>query len=132
MANSNAPNRPLVSVAISPQSLADLKILQQALHNLAQEDPTIRVETAPADGHAIVSGMGELHLEIFCGRILREYSVLLSVGPPAVIYLETIRQKSEAEGKYIRIISGIGNFAHVKLRIEPQTRASDTSSSTKL
>jgi elongation factor G len=106
-------------VAISPKAIDDRERLQRALKDLALEDRTIRTETDLNKGSTIVSGMSELHLEIICKRILREYKLQVNVGKPRIIYLETIRKKSEAEGKYIRVVSGKGNYGHVKLRLEP-------------
>ena len=86
---------------------------------LAQEDPTFKVHTDPDSGQTIISGMGELHLEIIVDRMMREYKVEANVGKPQVAYRETIRKKAEAEGKYIRQTGGSGNYGHVKIRVEP-------------
>jgi elongation factor G len=90
-----------------------------ALAKLAQEDPTFRVHTDPDSGQTIISGMGELHLEIIVDRMMREYKVEANVGKPQVAYRETIRSNSEAEGKYIRQTGGSGNYGHAKIRISP-------------
>jgi len=91
-----------------------------ALGRLAQEDPTFKVHTDPDSGQTIISGMGELHLEIIVDRMMREYKVEANVGKPQVAYRETIRKKTEAEGKYIRQTGGKGQYGHVRLRLEPQ------------
>jgi elongation factor G len=80
----------------------------------------MKVEEGPTDGETVISGMGELHLESICDRISREYKIQLDVGEPKVIYLETIRKHAEAEGKYIRQVGGRGQYAHLKLRLEPR------------
>ena len=90
-----------------------------ALAKLAQEDPTFKVHTDPDSGQTIISGMGELHLEIIVDRMMREYKVEANVGKPQVAYRETIRKTAEAEGKYIRQTGGSGNYGHVKIRVEP-------------
>ncbi len=91
----------------------------QALAKLAQEDPTFRVQTDIETGQTIISGMGELHLEILVDRMMREFGVEANVGKPQVAYRETIRAKAEAEGKYIRQTGGRGQYGHVKIAIEP-------------
>src|SRR6266566_2697636 len=91
-----------------------------ALSKLAQEDPTFKVHTDPDSGQTIISGMGELHLEIIVDRMMREFSVEANVGKPQVAYRETIRKHAEAEGKYIRQTGGRGQYGHVKIRLEPQ------------
>src|SRR5437879_11155398 len=91
-----------------------------ALSKLAQEDPTFRSHTDPDSGQTIISGMGELHLEIIVDRMMREFSVEANVGKPQVAYRETIRKHAEAEGKYIRQTGGRGQYGHVKIRLEPQ------------
>lgn len=124
MNESNAHNRPIVSVAINPKAVNDRQDLQRALSDLAQQDPTIRIKMESTDGKTILSGMGELHLEVICERILHEYKVQVDIGKPCVIYLETIREKSEAEGKYIRALSRHCMYGYVKLRIEPKEAGS--------
>src|SRR6184192_4158953 len=93
-----------------------------ALAKLAQEDPTFKVHTDPDSGQTIISGMGELHLEIIVDRMMREFSVEANVGKPQVAYRETIRKHAQAEGKYIRQTGGSGQYGHVKLRIEPNEK----------
>jgi elongation factor G len=90
-----------------------------ALHKLAQEDPTFRVHTDEDSSQTIISGMGELHLEIIVDRMMREFNVQANVGKPQVAYRETVRKNSEAEGKYIRQTGGSGQYGHVKLRLSP-------------
>jgi elongation factor G len=124
VSESNAQSRPVISVAIRPRNGVDRENLQQALHDLTHEDPRMRIETEPTEGEIIVSGMGELHLEIICERILREYKIQLDVGKPRIIYLETIRKHAEAEGKYVRQTGGRGQYAHVKVRLEPREAGS--------
>ena len=89
-----------------------------ALAKLAQEDPTFKVHTDPESGQTIISGMGELHLEIIVDRMMREFKVEANVGKPQVAYRETIRRQSEAEGKYIRQTGGRGQYGHAKIRLE--------------
>jgi len=110
---------PVISVAVEPKTKADQEKMGMALGKLAQEDPTFKVHTDPDSGQTIISGMGELHLEIIIDRMMREYKVEANVGKPQVAYRETIRRKSEAEGKYIRQTGGRGQYGHAKIRIEP-------------
>jgi elongation factor G len=110
---------PVISVAVEPKTKADQEKMGMALSKLAQEDPTFKVHTDPDSGQTIISGMGELHLEIIIDRMMREYKVEANVGKPQVAYRETIRRKSEAEGKYIRQTGGRGQYGHAKIRIEP-------------
>jgi len=111
---------PVISVAVEPKTKADQEKMGMALAKLAQEDPTFKVHTDPDSGQTIISGMGELHLEIIIDRMMREYKVEANIGKPQVAYRETIRKKSEAEGKYIRQTGGRGQYGHVKIRVEPQ------------
>jgi elongation factor G len=111
---------PVISVAVEPKTKADQEKMGMALSKLAQEDPTFKVHTDPDSGQTIISGMGELHLEIIVDRMMREYKVEANVGKPQVAYRETIRRKSEAEGKYIRQTGGRGQYGHAKIRLEPQ------------
>ncbi len=111
---------PVISVAVEPKTKADQEKMGMALSRLAQEDPTFKVHTDPDSGQTIISGMGELHLEIIVDRMMREYKVEAGVGKPQVAYRETIRKKSEAEGKYIRQTGGKGQYGHAKIRLEPQ------------
>jgi elongation factor G len=114
--------QPVISVAVEPKTKSDQEKMGVALSRLAQEDPTFKVNTDPDSGQTIISGMGELHLEILVDRMKREYKVEANVGKPQVAYRETIRRKSEAEGKYIRQTGGSGQYGHVKLRIEPNEK----------
>ncbi len=111
---------PVISVAVEPKTKADQEKMGMALGRLAQEDPTFKVHTDPDSGQTIISGMGELHLEIIVDRMMREYKVEANVGKPQVAYRETIRKKAEAEGKYIRQTGGRGQYGHAKIRLEPQ------------
>jgi elongation factor G len=110
---------PVISMAIEPKTKQDQEKLGVSLQRLAQEDPSFRVSTDPETGETIISGMGELHLEIIVDRMLREFKVEANVGKPQVAYKETIREKAEAEGKYIRQTGGRGQYGHVYLELEP-------------
>ena len=110
---------PVISVAIEPKTKADQEKMSQALGKLTQEDPTFKVNTDPDTGQTIISGMGELHLEILVDRMMREFSVGASVGRPQVAYRETILKSAEGEGKYIRQTGGRGQYGHVNLRVDP-------------
>ena len=110
---------PVISVAVEPKTKGDQEKMGVALSKLANEDPTFKVHTDPDSGQTIISGMGELHLEIIVDRMMREFSVQANVGKPQVAYRETIRKASEAEGKFIRQTGGRGQYGHVKIRIEP-------------
>jgi elongation factor G len=110
---------PVISVAIEPKTKADQDKMGTALSRLAEEDPTFRMHTDPETGQTIISGMGELHLEIIVDRLLREFKVQANVGRPQVAYKETIRTAAEAEGKFIRQTGGRGQYGHVWLRVEP-------------
>jgi elongation factor G len=111
---------PVISVAVEPKTKADQEKMGMALAKLAQEDPTFKVHTDPDSGQTIISGMGELHLEIIVDRMMREYKVEANVGKPQVAYRETIRKHSEAEGKYIRQTGGKGQYGHAKVYLDPQ------------
>jgi elongation factor G len=111
---------PVISVAVEPKTKADQEKMGMALAKLAQEDPTFKVHTDPDSGQTIISGMGELHLEIIVDRMMREYKVEANVGKPQVAYRETIRKHSEAEGKYIRQTGGRGQYGHAKIKLDPQ------------
>jgi len=111
---------PVISIAIEPKSKADQEKLGLSLQKLATEDPSFRVRTDQETGQTIISGMGELHLEIIVDRLLREFSVGANVGKPQVAYKETIRKMAEQEGKFIRQTGGRGQYGHVFLRVEPQ------------
>jgi len=110
---------PVVSVAISPKTQADLERLGDSLNKLSEEDPTFRITKNRETGETIISGMGELHLEIIIDRLLREFNVQAHVGKPQVAYKETITTSAEAEGKFIKQTGGRGQYGHVKLMIEP-------------
>jgi elongation factor G len=111
----------VISVAIEPKTKADQEKMGVALSRLADEDPTFKVRTDDESGQTIISGMGELHLEILVDRMRREHKVEANVGEPKVAFRETIRKSAEAEGKYIKQTGGSGNYGHCKLRIEPNT-----------
>jgi len=111
---------PVISVVIEPKTKGDQEKLGVALGKLTQEDPTFKVFTDPDTGQTIISGMGELHLEIVVDRLLREFNVAASVGKPQVAYRETIRRKAEAEGRYIRQTGGRGQYGHVWLEVSPK------------
>jgi elongation factor G len=111
---------PVISVAIEPKTKADQERLGLSLQKLMQEDPSFRVMTDQETGQTIISGMGELHLEIIVDRLLREFKVDANVGKPQVAYRETIKKKVTAEGKYIRQTGGRGQYGHVVLELEPQ------------
>jgi elongation factor G len=110
---------PVISVAIEPKTKADQERLGQSLGKLTQEDPSFRVTTNEETGQTIISGMGELHLEIIVDRLLREFKVGANVGKPQVAYRETIRNASKAEGKFVRQSGGRGQFGHVYIELEP-------------
>ncbi|MBI4513222.1 MAG: elongation factor G [Gemmatimonadetes bacterium] len=111
---------PVISVAIEPKTKADQDKLSQALQKLADEDPTFRVHSDPETGQTIISGMGELHLEIIVDRLRREFNVNANVGQPQVAYRETIRKRVEnVEGKFIRQTGGRGQYGHVVIHAEP-------------
>ena len=111
---------PVISIAVEPKSQADQEKMGLALGKLAAEDPSFKVKTDDETGQTIISGMGELHLDIIVDRMKREFKVECNVGKPQVAYRETIRSKVEAEGKFVRQSGGRGQFGHVWLRIEPQ------------
>ena len=111
---------PVIHVAVEPKTKADQEKMGIALGRLAQEDPTFKVHTDPDSGQTIISGMGELHLEIIVDRMMREYKVEANVGKPQVAYRETIRRHAEAEGKYIRQTGGRGQYGHAKIYLDPQ------------
>jgi len=111
---------PVISVAVEPRTKSDQEKMGVALSKLAQEDPSFRVRTDEESGQTIISGMGELHLEIIVDRMKREFNVEANVGAPQVSYRETIRSKVEQEGRFVRQSGGRGQFGHVYLRLEPQ------------
>jgi elongation factor G len=110
---------PVIFVAIEPKTKADQEKLGVALGRLAEEDPTFRIKGDPDTGQTIISGMGELHLEIIVDRLLREFRVEANVGKPQVAYKETIKGTAEAEGKFIRQTGGRGQYGHVWITVEP-------------
>jgi elongation factor G len=111
---------PVISVAVEPKTKSDQEKMGQALGKLAHEDPSFRVSTDFESGQTIISGMGELHLEIIVDRLKREFKVEANVGKPQVAYRETIRKAVDQEGKFVRQSGGRGQFGHVYLKIEPQ------------
>ena len=112
------PN-PVLSLAIEPKTKADQQKIGMALTKLSQEDPTFRVESDSETGQTILSGMGELHLEILVDRLLREFQVSADIGRPQVAYRETIRRASEGEGRFVRQTGGRGQYGHCRIRVEP-------------
>jgi elongation factor G len=110
---------PVISVAIEPKTKADQERMGMALGKLAQEDPTFRIHTDPDTSQTIISGMGELHLEILVDRMVREFNVEANVGKPQVSFKETIRSKAESEYRHVKQTGGRGQYAHVKLSVEP-------------
>ncbi len=115
------PN-PVISVSVEPRTKSDQDKLGTALGKLAQEDPTFKVHVDPDTGQTLISGMGELHLEIIVDRLIREFNVGANVSTPQVAYRECITRPAQAEGKYIRQTGGHGQYGHVKLEIEPLER----------
>lgn len=111
---------PVISIAIEPKTKADQEKLGISLQKLASEDPSFRVKTDEETGQTIISGMGELHLEIIVDRLLREFKVEANVGKPQVAYRETISKKVKVEGKFVRQSGGRGQYGHVWLEVEPQ------------
>jgi len=113
---------PVISVAVEPKTLADQEKMSTALGRLAKEDPSFRVNMDEDSGQTIISGMGELHLDIIVDRMKREFNVAANVGNPQVSYRETITKAVEAEGKFVRQTGGTGQYGHVKLKLEPRAR----------
>ena len=111
--------KPVISVAIEAESKADQENLTEALIKLSDEDPTFTVKTDEETGQTVISGMGELHLEILVDRLKREFKVHANVGKPQVAYKETITQQSEADGKFVRQSGGRGQYGHVKITVAP-------------
>ena len=116
---------PVISLAVEPKTKADQEKMSIALGRLAKEDPSFRVHTDEESGQTIISGMGELHLEILVDRMKREFNVEANIGAPQVAYRETIRNTVEQEGKFVRQTGGRGKFGHVWLRLEPLDPAGD-------
>lgn len=110
---------PVISVAVEPKTKQDMEKLSKALQSLSEEDPTFRVMVDPETNQTVISGMGELHLEILVDRMLREFKVEANVGAPQVAYRETIRKPVRAEGKFIRQSGGKGQYGHVVIELEP-------------
>ncbi|HTQ54313.1 MAG TPA: elongation factor G [Bryobacteraceae bacterium] len=110
---------PVIQLAVEPKTKADQEKLGMAIQKLAQEDPTFRVATDPETGQTILSGMGELHLEIIVDRMMREFGVGANVGKPQVAYRETIRKTAEAQGRHVKQSGGRGQYGDVKIRVEP-------------
>jgi len=113
---------PVISIAVEPKTLADQNKMAQAFERLAQEDPSFKIRYDEDSGQTIISGMGELHLEIIVDRMKREFGVLANIGDPQVSYRETITKTVEAEGKFIRQSGGRGQYGHVCLKMEPLER----------
>ena len=113
---------PVISIQVEPKTKADQEKMGAALKKLQDEDPTFRMETDQESGETILSGMGELHLDIIVDRLKREFNVEANVGRPQVSYRETIERSSEAECKYVKQTGGRGQYGHVKIRIEPKER----------
>jgi elongation factor G len=113
---------PVISLAIEPKTKSDQEKLALALQRLAEEDPTFRVKANAETGQTIISGMGELHLEIIVDRMKREFKVEANIGEPQVAYKETITMPAQGEGKYIRQTGGRGQYGHAMIRIEPLPR----------
>ena len=111
---------PVISIAVEPKTKSDQEKMGLALNKLAQEDPSFRVRTDEESGQTIISGMGELHLEIIVDRMRREFKVEANIGQPQVAYRETVRKTVEQEGKFVRQSGGRGQYGHVWIRIEPQ------------
>jgi elongation factor G len=111
---------PVISIRIEPATKADQEKMSLSLRKLAEEDPTFRVSSDLETGETIISGMGELHLDILVDRMKREFNVAASVGRPQVAYKETITQEAEAEGKYVRQSGGRGQYGHVNIRVKPK------------
>ena len=115
----------MISVVIEPKTTADQKNLADALGKLTQEDPTFRVSTDEETGQTIISGMGELHLEIIVDRLLREFKIAANVGRPQVAYRETITEEAEGVGRFIRQTGGKGMYGHAVVRVYPLTDGTD-------
>jgi elongation factor G len=115
---------PVISVAIEPKTKSDQEKLGLSLDKLIREDPTFRVHTDPDTGQTIISGMGELHLEILVDRMVREFGVAANIGKPQVSYRETVRRHAEAEGKFVRQTGGRGQYGHVRIALDPRPSGS--------
>lgn len=115
---------PVISIAIEPKSKAGQEKMSIALQKLAEEDPTFKARNDVETGQTVISGMGELHLEILVDRMLREFKVEANIGTPQVAYKETIRKPAKSEGKFVRQSGGRGQYGHCWLELEPQERGS--------
>jgi elongation factor G len=115
---------PVIQLAIEPKTKADQEKLGMAIAKLITEDPTLRVNSDPETGQTILSGMGELHLEIIVERMKREFNVEANVGKPQVAYRETIRHAASGEGRFVRQTGGRGQYGHVKIKVEPLPQGS--------
>jgi elongation factor G len=113
------PQPSIISVVVNPRVIDDWENLQRAVDVLSQQDPGMRITTEPTERGIIIGAMGELHLELICDRLIREFKIPLEVGKAEVIYLETIRKHSEAEARYVRQVGGRSQYAHVRLGLEP-------------
>ena len=116
---------PVISIAVEPKTKADQEKMGMALKKLAEEDPTLRIRTDEESGQVILSGMGELHLDIIVDRMKREFKVAANIGQPQVAYRETIKAESQAEGKYIKQSGGRGQYGHVWIKVEPGEEGKD-------
>jgi len=114
--------RPVIEIAVEPKTRADQDKMAIALGKLAEEDPTFKVQTDPESGQTIISGMGELHLEVIVDRMFREFKVEANVGRPQVAYRETITRNAQAQGKHVRQTGGHGQYGDVWIRVEPNER----------
>jgi elongation factor G len=114
---------PVISVSIEPKTKTDQEKLATALSKLMQEDPTFRVHTEPDTGQTLISGMGELHLEIITDRLVREFNVGANVGRPQVAYREAVLREAEGEGRFVRQSGGRGQYGHCKIYLRPTTEA---------
>ena len=114
---------PVIAVSIEPKTKADQEKLGQALGKLQHEDPTFRVHTEPDTGQTLISGMGELHLEIITDRLIREFSVGANIGRPQVAYKESITSEAEGEGRFVRQTGGRGQYGHCRIRLRPKPEA---------
>jgi elongation factor G len=119
MKESHHQTRQIISVTVTPKFNDDWDKLQRALTFLTQQDQSMRIATQPIERRVVISGVGELHLEIICDRLVREFNISIDLEKAKVTYLENIRQHSEAEAKYIRQVGGRGQYAHLKLGLEP-------------
>ena len=113
-------SEPVIKIAVEPKTKADQEKMGLALQKLAEEDPTFRVESDEETNQTLISGMGELHLDVIVDRMKREFKVEANIGKPQVSYRETIRESAEAEGKYIKQSGGRGQYGHCWIRVEPQ------------